>query len=160
MKRRSPRHYARNTALATLGLYAILMLVVLSLVAGVESARNATPDNDTATTLSNQIGQALPGLLGVEQSTRRLNAGFFPGNSMRRQTRKFWIVAALAILTNGYSLLGLAQGSAGALARTIECNQAMVRALAASLALKLQSGTPPARPQRWIPERFILDCPA
>ncbi len=34
MKRRSPRHYARNTALATLGLYAILMLVVLSLVAG------------------------------------------------------------------------------------------------------------------------------
>mgnify|MGYP006967106456 FL=1 len=39
---------------------------------------------------------------------------------MRRQTRKFWIVAALAILTNGYSLLGLAQGSAGALARTIE----------------------------------------
>ncbi|MFO6386312.1 hypothetical protein ACLBYN_77930, partial [Pseudomonas aeruginosa] len=24
MKRRSPRHYARNTALATLGLYAIL----------------------------------------------------------------------------------------------------------------------------------------
>lgn len=77
---------------------------------------------------------------------------------MRRQTRKFWIVAALAILTNGYSLLGLAQGSAGALARTIECNQAMVRALAANLALKLQSGTPPARPQRWIPERFILDC--
>ncbi|MDF5910109.1 hypothetical protein P4132_31215 [Pseudomonas aeruginosa] len=46
------------------------------------------------------------------------------------------------------------------LARTIECNQAMVRALAANLALKLQSGTPPARPQRWIPERFILDCPA
>ncbi|KPE31828.1 hypothetical protein AOA75_18460, partial [Pseudomonas aeruginosa] len=45
-------------------------------------------------------------------------------------------------------------------ARTIECNQAMVRALAANLALKLQSGTPPARPQRWIPERFILDCPA
>ncbi|ASD17325.1 hypothetical protein AAER06_23625 [Pseudomonas aeruginosa] len=79
---------------------------------------------------------------------------------MRRQTRKFWIVAALAILTNGYSLLGLAQGSAGALARTIECNQAMVRALAANLALKLQSGTPPARPQRWIQERFILDCPA
>lgn len=52
---------------------------------------------------------------------------------MRRQTRKFWIVASLAILTNGYSLLGLAQGSAGALARTLECNQAMVRALAANL---------------------------
>ena len=34
----------------------------------------------------------------------------------------------------------------------------MVRALAANLALKLQSGTPPARPQRWIPERFILDA--
>lgn len=67
---------------------------------------------------------------------------------MRRQTRKFWIVAALAILTNGYSLLGLAQGSAGALARTIECNQAMVRALAANLALKLQSGTPPARDRK------------
>ena len=102
MKRRSPRHYARNTALATLGLYAILMLVNAGLVAGAESVRNATPDNDTATTFSNQIGQAPPGLLGVEQSTRRLNAGFFPGNSMRRQTRKFWIVAALAILTNGY----------------------------------------------------------
>lgn len=160
MKRRSPRHYARNTALATLGLYAILMLVVLSLVAGAESARNATPDNDTATTFSNQIGQALPGLLGVEQSTRRLNAGFFPGKQHEKANTEILIVAALAILTNGYSLLGLAQGSAGALARTIECNQAMVRALAANLALKLQSGTPPARPQRWIPERFILDCPA
>lgn len=78
---------------------------------------------------------------------------------MRGQTRRFRVVAALAILTNGYSLLGLAQGSTGALARTIECDQAMIRALAASLALKLQSGTPPARPQRWIPERFILDCP-
>ncbi|HCE6898715.1 hypothetical protein [Pseudomonas aeruginosa] len=74
MKRRSPRHYVRNTALATLGLYAILMLVVLSLVAGAESARNATPDNDTATatatTLSNQIGQALPGLLSGLNSRR------------------------------------------------------------------------------------------
>ncbi|HHM8008358.1 TPA: hypothetical protein ACRNPS_001711 [Pseudomonas aeruginosa] len=68
MKRRSPRHYARNTALATLGLYAILMLVVLSLVAGAESARNATPD--TATTFSNQIGQALPGLLSGLNSRR------------------------------------------------------------------------------------------
>ncbi len=63
MKRRSPRHYARNTALATLGLYAILMLVVLSLVAGAESARNATPD-------SNQIGQALLGLLSGLNSRR------------------------------------------------------------------------------------------
>ena len=79
---------------------------------------------------------------------------------MRRQTRKFWIVAALAILTNGYSLLGLAQGSAGALARTIECNQAMVRALAANLSLKLMIGNTPASTKSWIPERFILDCPA
>ncbi|HFK8422785.1 TPA: hypothetical protein ACG0QE_002154 [Pseudomonas aeruginosa] len=70
MKRRSPRHYAHNTALATLGLYAILMLVVLSLVAGAESARNAIPDNDTATTFSNQIGQALPGLLSGLNSRR------------------------------------------------------------------------------------------
>ena len=51
------------------------MLVVLSLVAGA-SARNATPDNDTATTFSNQIGQACRSALEVEQSTRRLNAGF------------------------------------------------------------------------------------
>ncbi|HBO7498570.1 TPA: hypothetical protein L4917_005376, partial [Pseudomonas aeruginosa] len=51
-------------------LYAILMLVVLSLVAGAESARNATPDNDTATTFSNQIGQALPGLLSGLNSRR------------------------------------------------------------------------------------------
>ncbi|WP_132687760.1 hypothetical protein [Pseudomonas aeruginosa] len=79
MKRRSPRHYARNTALATLGLYAILMLVVLSLVAGAESARNATPDNDTATTFSNQIGQALPGLLsGSSNATRRWSARWRP----------------------------------------------------------------------------------
>lgn len=89
-----------------------------------------------------------------------MNAGFFPGKQHEKANTEILIVAALAILTNGYSLLGLAQGSAGALARTIECNQAMVRALAANLALKLQSGTPPARPQRWIPERFILDCPA
>ena len=78
---------------------------------------------------------------------------------MRRQTRKFWIVAALAILTNGYSLL-YQELSAALEQQGYEKRDLTIGALAANLALKLQSGTPPARPQRWIPERFILDCPA
>ncbi|EMD8981751.1 TPA: hypothetical protein ACU6GO_003833 [Pseudomonas aeruginosa] len=87
-----------------------------------------------------------------------MNAGFFPGKQHEKANTEILDRRRPGDIDQW--LLGLAQGSAGALARTIECNQAMVRALAANLALKLQSGTPPARPQRWIPERFILDCPA
>ncbi len=87
-----------------------------------------------------------------------MNAGFFPGKQHEKANTEILDRRRPGDIDQW--LLGLAQGSAGALARTIECNQAMVRALAANLALKPQSGTPPARPQRWIPERFILDCPA
>lgn len=89
-----------------------------------------------------------------------MNAGFFPGKQHEKANTEILDRRRPGDIDQWLLLLGLAQGSAGALARTIECNQAMVRALAANLALKLQSGTPPARPQRWIPERFILDCPA
>ncbi|MGV8546430.1 hypothetical protein ACV35P_31900, partial [Pseudomonas aeruginosa] len=97
------------------------MVVVLSLVGGAASARNGTPDNDTATTFSNQICQALPGLLsGLNSRRAGLTPASLRGNSMRRQKRKFWIFAALAILTYGYPLPSLTQGRAGPLGHTME----------------------------------------
>jgi Co/Zn/Cd efflux system component len=46
---------------------------------------------------------------------------------MKLQNTNLLIVAALALLTNGFSLLGLNHGSAGALARNIECISSISR---------------------------------
>lgn len=40
---------------------------------------------------------------------------------------RFFVIAALAVLTNGMSLLGLAEQSAGAVARSLECKSAITR---------------------------------
>ncbi|NQD93756.1 hypothetical protein HP532_13985 [Pseudomonas sp. CrR25] len=73
------------------------------------------------------------------------------------QNRNLLIVAALAVLTNGLSLLGLQQGSAGALARTIECNSSMSRNIQVAESLKQLSGLPPYRPEVAFTGPFRLD---
>ena len=41
--------------------------------------------------------------------------------------RKLWVIAFLAFITNGFSLLGIGQGSAGSVARSIEANHNIAR---------------------------------
>lgn len=52
--------YARNGALAALGLYTIVILVVMALVAGYDRARHAPVDNVDKTGLFTRFNQALP----------------------------------------------------------------------------------------------------
>ncbi|TWC28600.1 hypothetical protein FBY03_13525 [Pseudomonas sp. SJZ079] len=65
---------------------------------------------------------------------------------MKPQNTNLLIVAALALLTNGLSLLGLNHGSAGALARNIECNSSMSRNIRVAVSLEQLPANPPCRP--------------
>ncbi|WP_339488205.1 hypothetical protein [Pseudomonas sp. EL_65y_Pfl2_R95] len=75
---------------------------------------------------------------------------------MKLKNRNLLIIAALAIMTNGLSLLGLNHGSAGALARTIECNSNIGRNLQVAQQLKLMTSTPPNKADCVFVERFEL----
>ena len=73
--------------------------------------------------------------------------------------RRLMITAFLAFLTNGASLLGLGQGSAGALARAIECNHQIAHHSQAAKAPALLAGNPPGKSAAAFPGPFTLDCP-
>lgn len=73
---------------------------------------------------------------------------------MKLKNRNMLIVAALAVMTNGLSLLGLNYGSAGALARTIECNSNIARSIQVAEMLKQMSSQPPCRPELVFAEQF------
>ncbi|ARU88159.1 hypothetical protein [Pseudomonas sp. M30-35] len=64
---------------------------------------------------------------------------------MKLKNRNLLIIAALAFMTNGLSLLGLEYGSAGALARTLECNSNIARNLQIAQQLKRMSTSPPPK---------------
>lgn len=66
---------------------------------------------------------------------------------MKLHNSKLLIVAALALMTNGFSLLGLNHGSAGALARNLECNSSISRNIQVAEMLKQLAGNPPCKPQ-------------
>jgi len=66
---------------------------------------------------------------------------------MKLHNSKLLIVAALALMTNGFSLLGLNHGSAGALARNLECNSNISRNIQVAEMLKQLPGNPPCKPQ-------------
>ena len=57
---RQAHRYARNGALAVLGLYTMVILVVMALAAGYDSVRRAPADNVDRTGLFSRINQALP----------------------------------------------------------------------------------------------------
>lgn len=67
---------------------------------------------------------------------------------MKLQNRNLLILAALAVMTNGLTLLGLNHGSAGALARNIECNSTMSRNIQVAESLKQLTGHPPCQPDK------------
>ncbi|MBK5418402.1 hypothetical protein [Pseudomonas sp. TH31] len=74
--------------------------------------------------------------------------------------RKLWVVAFLAFMTNGASLLGVGQGSAGAVARSIECNHAIAHNIQAAKGLGLLVGNPPQKVRAEFLGPFQVDCSA
>nr|WP_139134762.1 MULTISPECIES: hypothetical protein [Pseudomonas] len=75
---------------------------------------------------------------------------------MKLKNRNMLVIAALAIMTNGLSLLGLDYGSAGALVRTIECKSNIARNIEVADRLKKLLGQPPCRPETEFAPRFSL----
>ncbi|MDR6915681.1 hypothetical protein J2X66_002549 [Pseudomonas sp. 3296] len=72
--------------------------------------------------------------------------------------RKLWVIAFLAIITNGASLLGIGQGSAGSVARSIEANHNLARNIETQKALGLLAGNPPIKRQLDFLGPFQVDC--
>lgn len=62
---------------------------------------------------------------------------------MRHQKKRLFFLAALAVMTNGFSLLGFAHGSVGAVAKNIENKHNIGRSILAERTLQRLSGTPP-----------------
>ena len=57
-----------------------------------------------------------------------------------------WVAAGLAVMINGSSLLGLGQGSAGAIARSIECRHGIAHAIERDRSERLAVANPPTSP--------------
>jgi hypothetical protein len=72
--------------------------------------------------------------------------------------RKLWVIAFLAFITNGSSLLGIGQASAGSLARSIEANHNLARNIETQKAMGLLAGNPPIKRQVDFFGRFQVDC--
>jgi hypothetical protein len=72
--------------------------------------------------------------------------------------RKLWVIAFLAFMTNGASLLGIGQGSAGSVARSIEANHNLARNIETQKAMGLLAGNPPIKRQVDFFGRFQVDC--
>ena len=71
---------------------------------------------------------------------------------------KLWVIAFLAFMTNGASLLGIGQGSAGSVARSIEANHNLARNIETAKALGLLAGNPPIKRQDNYFGPFHVDC--
>jgi hypothetical protein len=71
---------------------------------------------------------------------------------------KFWVIAFLAFITNGFSLLGIGQASAGALARNIECTHNIAHNILTAKMLGMLVGNPPVKPKAAAFGRFRVDC--
>jgi hypothetical protein len=73
---------------------------------------------------------------------------------------RLWVIAFLAFMTNGASLLGIGQGSAGSVARAIEANHNIARNRENARALDLLAGNPPLRNDAVVFGPFQVDCSA
>ena len=72
--------------------------------------------------------------------------------------RKLWVIAFLAFITNGSSLLGIGQASAGSVARSIEANHNLARNIETQKAMGLLAGNPPIKRQVDFFGPFQVDC--
>ncbi|KOY03288.1 MULTISPECIES: hypothetical protein [Pseudomonas] len=73
---------------------------------------------------------------------------------------RLWVIAFLAFMTNGASLLGIGQGSAGSVARAIECNHNIAHNIQTAKALGLLAGNPPSKVRAGFLGPFQVDCSA
>jgi hypothetical protein len=73
---------------------------------------------------------------------------------------RLWVIAFLAFMTNGSTLLGIGQASAGSVARTIEANHNLARNIETAKALGLLAGNPPIKRQGEFFGPFHVDCSA
>lgn len=71
---------------------------------------------------------------------------------------RLWVIAILAFMTNGSSLLGIGQASAGSIARSIEANHNMAHNIQTAKALGLLAGNPPMKRQGDFFGPFQVDC--
>lgn len=73
---------------------------------------------------------------------------------------KLLIIAFLAFITNGFSLLGIGQGSIGGVARAIEANHNIARNIdiAKGMAMGMLAGNPPVDPESSFFGPFQVDC--
>jgi hypothetical protein len=73
---------------------------------------------------------------------------------------RLWVIAFLAFMTNGSSLLGIGQGSAGSVARAIEANHNIARNIENANAQGMLAGNPPIRSEAVVFGPFQVDCSA
>ncbi|PYY68478.1 hypothetical protein CRX42_21550 [Pseudomonas jessenii] len=73
---------------------------------------------------------------------------------------KLLIIAFLAFITNGFSLLGIGQGSIGGVARAMEANHNIARNIETAKAMGLLAGNPPVRNEGVVFGPFQVDCSA
>ncbi|KAB0507910.1 hypothetical protein [Pseudomonas moorei] len=71
---------------------------------------------------------------------------------------KLLVVAFLAFITNGFSLLGIGQGSIGGVARAIEANHSIARNIETAKAMGMLAGNPPVEPESGFFGPFEVDC--
>ncbi|MDU9415369.1 hypothetical protein [Pseudomonas sp. zfem005] len=76
---------------------------------------------------------------------------------MKAQRKRLLLLAGLALMTNGFSLMGYAHGSVGGVAKSIEARHEIDRQLANEVALKGELGSPPIRRQFQLPAAFVMD---
>lgn len=71
---------------------------------------------------------------------------------------KLLIIAFLAFITNGFSLLGIGQGSIGGVARAMEANQNIARNIETAKAMGMLAGNPPLERDSGFFGPFQVDC--
>lgn len=77
---------------------------------------------------------------------------------MKQQRNRLYFLTALAVMTNGFSLIGCAHGSVGAVAKNIEANHNISRGITTELSLRGHSSNPPQRGLPQLPKPFMLEC--
>jgi hypothetical protein len=71
---------------------------------------------------------------------------------------KLLVIAFLAFITNGFSLLGIGQGSIGGVARAMEANQNIARNIETAKAMGMLAGNPPIKSDEAFFGPFLVDC--
>ncbi|WP_297837833.1 hypothetical protein [Pseudomonas sp.] len=71
---------------------------------------------------------------------------------------QLWVIAFFAVITNGFSLIGLGQASSGGLARSIEAKHEITHAIEMAASQKLMAGNPPSKYRLFELGPFTVTC--